>query len=383
MTTVYLDHSATTPVRPEVLDAMLPFLRDAYGNAGSIHAFGRAARRAVDDARDQVAALLHADPREIVLTSGGTESNNLAIRGAVAAVAPGRRRIVVSAVEHHAVLHAAEYVRANDGVELVVVGVDSMGRVDSDEIAAAVDDATVLVSVMHGNNETGTIQPVEAIARRCAERGVPFHCDAVQSVGKVPIDVDAWPVSMLSISGHKLGAPKGVGALYIRNGVSIAAQAVGGGQERGRRAGTENVAGIVALGKACEMARTEMGEASARMAQLRDVLERGILNCIPQAQVNGSQSHRLPHILNVGFPGADGESLVLAFDSLGIAVSSGSACTAGSLDPSHVLLAMGLSYGRAQSAVRFSLGTTTTPAEIESVVARTPDVVRRCSARSH
>ncbi len=325
MTRIYLDHSATTPVRPEVLDAMLPFLRDTYGNAGSIHRFGREARRAVDDARDQVAALINADPRAIVFTSGGTESDNLAVLGAVAADRRARRRIVVSAVEHHAVLDAAEYSRKHDGTDVVIVGVDSDGLVDLNEIAAAINDHTALVSVMHGNNETGTIQPVDRIAELCADRGVIFHCDTVQSVGKVPIDVAKWPVGMLAISGHKIYAPKGVGACYVRNGVKIEAQAVGGAQERERRAGTENVPGIVALGLACELARTEMDETGARIAALRDALERGILDRVHGAYVNGSRKRRLPHVLNVGFPGADGESLVFALDTEGIAVSSGAA----------------------------------------------------------
>ena len=382
MTRIYLDHSATTPVRPEVLDAMLPFLRDTYGNAGSIHRFGREARRAVDDARDRVAALVNADPREIVFTSGGTESDNLAVLGVVAADRRTQRRIVVSAVEHHAVLDAAGYSRQHDGTDVVNVGVDSDGLVDLDEIAAAINDDTALVSVMHGNNETGTIQPVDRVAGLCAERGVIFHCDTVQSVGKVPIDVAKWPVGMLAISGHKIYGTKGVGACYVRNGVKIEAQAVGGAQERERRAGTENVPGIVALGMACELARTEMDETSVRIATLRDALERGILDCVHGAYVNGSRKHRLPHVLNVGFPDADGESLVLALDTEGIAVSSGAACTAGSLDPSHVLLAMGLPHVQAQSAIRFSLGRDTTRAEIVRVLERLPEVVARTHARS-
>lgn len=379
---IYLDHSATTPVRPEVLEAMLPFLRDVHGNAGSIHSFGREARRAVDDARDQVAALINADPREIVFTSGGTESDNLAIRGVLAADKRERRRIVASAVEHHAVLHAAEYVRKHDGIEVVVIPVDSEGLVDADEVAAAINDDTVLVSIMHGNNETGTIQPVEQIAAICAERGVVFHSDTVQSIGKVPVDVMQWPVGMLAISGHKLYAPKGVGACYVRNGVRIEPQAVGGAQERQRRAGTENVPGIVALGKACEFARAEMAETSARIARLRDVLEQGILAKVPGVCINGSRELRLPHILNVGFPGVDGESLLLALDVEGIAVSSGAACTAGSLDPSHVLLAMGIPHDLAQSAIRFSLGRSTTRQEIDEVTNILPKVVKRIAGKS-
>lgn len=374
---VYLDHSATTPVRPEVLEAMLPYLGDVYGNAGSIHRFGRAARRAIDDARDHVAALINADPREIVFTSGGTEAINLAIRGAVAADAHGHSRIVLSAVEHHAGLHVADHVRRHDGIEVVTAGVNRDGIVDEMEVDVYANAETLLVSIMHGNNETGTMQPVERIAERCAERGVLFHCDTVQSAGKAPIDVKRWPVSMLAISGHKIGGPKGVGACFVRDGVTIEAQQAGGAQERERRAGTENVPGIAGLGKACELARKELDETSARMAALRNTLECGILECVPGAYVNGSREHRLPHVLNIGFPGADGESLVLAFDTEGIAVSSGAACTSGSLEPSHVLLAMGIAYEQAQSAVRFSLGRNTSEAEIRFVLDRLPEIVSR------
>lgn len=382
MNRIYFDHSATTPVRPEVLDAMLPFLRNTYGNAGSIHRYGREARRAIDDARDQVAALINADPREIIFTSGGTESDNMAILGALAAH-PSRRHLIVSSVEHHAVLHPAQYAHKHHSVEFTILGVDPAGRIDLNELSGAITDQTALVSVMHGNNETGTIQPVREIAALCVEHGVIYHCDTVQSIGKVPIDVACWPVSMLAISGHKIGAPKGIGACYVRNGVKIEAQQVGGGQERERRAGTENVAGIVALGKACELARLELAETSKQITALRDQLERGILEKVPGAYVNGSRIHRLPHIVNIGFPGVDGESLVLAFDSAGIAVSSGAACTAGSLDPSHVLLAMGVSYENAQSAIRFSLGRNTSHDEIDYLIDLVPDLVGRALAKTH
>ncbi|MCC6793787.1 MAG: cysteine desulfurase [Candidatus Hydrogenedentes bacterium] len=382
MQSIYLDHSATTPVRPEVLDAMLPYLRATFGNAGSIHRYGREARRAIDDARDQVAALINADPREIVFTSGGTESDNMAIRGALAAQ-PSRRHLIVSSVEHHAVLHPAEYAHKHDGAELTILGVDPAGRIHLDELTNAITDRTALVSIMHGNNETGTIQPVEEIAELCTARGVLYHCDTVQSIGKVPIDISRWPVGMLAISGHKIGAPKGVGACYVRNGVKLEAQQVGGGQERERRAGTENVAGIVALGKACELARMELSESEVRLAALRDQLERGVLENVPGAYVNGSRAHRLPHIVNIGFPGADGESLVMAFDTAGVAVSSGAACTAGSLDPSHVLLAMGVSFENAQSAIRFSLGRESTIDQIDYLIHLVPALVGRALAKPH
>lgn len=377
MTRIYLDHSATTPVRPEVFDAMEPYLRDRFGNAGSVHAFGREARKAIDDARDQVAALINADPRDIVFTSGGTESDNLAVRGIVAAGRTPRKRVIVSVVEHHAVLHAAEYVRKHDGIDLVTVGVDREGRVDPGEIAAHLNDDTVLVSVMHANNETGTIQPVEEIAALCAERGVVFHSDTVQSAGKIPVDVSAVPIDLLAISAHKIYGPKGVGACFVRKGVRLEPQAVGGAQERERRAGTENVAGIVGLGKASELARLEMKEMGERLARLRDRLEQSILSQARGAYVNGSTTQRLPNITNIGFSGVEGESLVLGLDVEGVAVSSGSACTAGSLDPSHVLLAMGLDYEAAQSAVRFSLGKDTTESEITRVCEILPAVMSR------
>lgn len=377
MNAIYLDHSATTPVREEVFAAMEPFLRGQFGNAGSIHRFGRECRRAVDDAREQVAALIHADPREIYFTSGGTESDNLALRGVPAADGRKKRRIVTTSVEHHAVLHAAEHARKHDGIEVSIVGVDGEGLVDPEAIGSFIDDDTVLVSVMHANNETGAVQPMEAIAALCAERGVPFHTDAVQSAGKLPIDVRDTPIGLLAISGHKLYAPKGVGACYIRKGIDIVPQALGGFQERERRAGTENVAGIVALGTACELARNEMASATAvRLRRLRDRLEQGVLR-IPGTAINGPIERRLPGLSNVRFDGVEGESMVLGLDMEGIAVSSGAACTSGSLDPSHVLLAMGQSYETAQSAVRFSLGIGTTDAQIDRVLDVLPRLVER------
>ena len=380
MVSIYLDHSATTPVRDEVFAAMEPYLRTRFGNAGSIHRFGRECRRAVDDAREQVAALIHADPREIVFTSGGTESNNLALRGIPAATDHKRRRVITTAIEHHAVLHAAEHTRKRDGVDVRVVGVDADGLVNVDEIASLLDDDTVLVSVMHANNETGAVQPIETIAALCAERGVSFHTDAVQSAGKLPIDVRSVPIAMLAISGHKLYAPKGVGACYIRKGIDVVPQALGGFQERERRAGTENVPGIVALGKACELAGNEMQETAARLTRLRDRLQTGILERIPGTAINGPIDQRLPGLLNIRFDGVEGESMVLGLDMEGIAVSSGAACTSGSLDPSHVLLAMGQSHEVAQSAVRFSLGIGNTDAEIDRVLDVLPKLVERLRA---
>jgi len=374
---IYLDHSATTPVRPEVLEAMHPYFTASFGNAGSIHAFGREARKAVDDARDQVAALLNADPREIVFTSGGTEADNLAILGAIEALPVNKRRIVTTSIEHHAVLHACERARLRLGAEVFVMPVGKDGIVDAEETMSHIDERTAIVSVMHANNEIGTIQPIEQIARACAERGVCFHTDAVQSVGRIPIDLRTLPVSFLALSGHKINAPKGIGACFARKGTEFAPQSVGGAQERDRRAGTENVAAIVGLGKACELARAGMAQESERIQRLRDRFETGIMIAIPGAHVNGTRDRRLPHLTNICFPGVEGESIILGLDMEGIAVSSGSACTSGSLEPSHVLLALGLDYEHAQSAVRFSLGRGTTGPDIDRAMAATTQLVRR------
>jgi cysteine desulfurase len=380
MDRIYLDHCATTPVRPEVLEAMLPYLGDRFGNAGSVHAFGRECRKAVDEAREQVAELLHAAPREILFTSGGTEADNLAIRGMVAVDAHSQKNIVVSAVEHHAVLHAAEYVERHDAVIVRIAGVDSHGLIDTNEVAGLIDRDTLLVSVMHANNETGAIQPVQLLAELCAERGIPFHSDAAQSAGKIPIDVRSTPVSLLALAGHKLYAPKGVGALYLRNGTQLVPQALGGSQERGRRAGTENVAGIVALGKACELAKREMAQTGDRLRELRDLLQNRLLEAIPDTFVNGPLDHRLPHVLNMTFRATDGESIVLGLDTEGIAVSAGATCTAGAVKPSHVLHAMGLTSEDARCAIRFSLGLSNTRAQIERVFDILSRLVRRLRA---
>ena len=341
---IYLDHAASTPVRPEVREAMLPWLDGHPGNPTSLHRPGREARRAIDLAREQVAALIHADPREIIFTSGGTEANNLALRGMLKTGG----HLLTTAVEHHSVLHTAE------------------GRVENFE--EHLTDDTALVSVMHANNETGVLQPIEPIAAACRARGIPIHTDAIQSAGKLPIDVTQPPLDLLSLSAHKLNGPKGVGALYVRHGIDLIPQAIGGTQERTRRAGTENVPGIVGLGVACELSQQEMETESARLAQLRDQLEQAILKQIPGSWLNGNCDHRLPHITNLGFPDTEGEVIMMAVDAKDIAVSTGSACTSGSIDPSHVLLAMGQDYAKAHAAVRFSFGRENTPEEIERVV---------------
>jgi cysteine desulfurase len=380
MTPIYLDHSATTPVRPEVVEAMLPYLRETFGNPGSVHSFGRAARRAVDDARDQVAALINAHPREIVFTSGGTEADNLAILGAVVASNRMRKGIVTTAIEHHAVLDAARNAAEQDNVTLEVIKPDASGVVAPPSVLDAIVDDTAVVSVMHANNETGAIQPIQLIAEACADRGVPFHSDAVQSLGRVPVDVKKTPVSLLAMSAHKIYGPKGTGACYVRKGVEIAARQIGGGQERELRGGTLNVAGIVGFGTACDLARTELEDAAHRLEQIRDRLEEGLLAQIEKCSVNGGTTPRLPHLTNLSVDGVEGESLVLSLDMEGIAVSSGSACTSGSLDPSHVLLAMGQPAEQAQRAVRLSLGRDTTDADIDRVLDVLPRVVDRLRA---
>ena len=378
---IYLDHSATTPVRPEVLEAMLPFLREHHGNAGSLHRFGRNCRRAVETAREQVAALINAEPREILFTSGGTESDNLAIRGIVEATDRKAIRLVTTAVEHHAVLHVCESLARANRVDLQVAGVDQEGLVDPDAVEALLGDETVLVSVMHANNETGVVQPLERIGALCRERGIPFHSDTVQSAGKLPLDVRKLPLDLAAISGHKLYGPKGIGALFVRSGTGIEPQAVGGAQERGRRAGTENVAGIVGLGRACELLSGELQSTSKQMEVLRDRLQEGALATVPDAGINGSTAHRLPNSLNMAFNDLDGERMMFALDQEGIAVSTGSACTAGSLDPSHVLLAMGQSHEHASSAIRFSLGRDNTEEEIDRVISLLPGLVEQLHER--
>ncbi len=377
MDRIYLDHSATTPIREEVRAAMEPYFGAEFGNAGSVHAFGRAARKAVDDARDHVAALLNADSREIYFTSGGTESNNWVIQRATQSSDSGPASLVTSAIEHHAILHPAEYMKNAIGVDVRIVPVDATGRVQSEAVAGRVDDSTTLVSIMHANNETGVIQPIDEIATVCADRGVAFHTDAVQSVGKIPFDVKKTPVAFASISAHKIYGPKGVGALYVRKGADLDAWMLGGFQERERRAGTENVAGIVGLGKAAELIRADRDNDARQIEKLRDALETSLVQQVPGAVVHGEGQPRLPGLLNLGFPGIEGESMILGLDVEGIAVSSGSACTSGSLDPSHVLLAMGIAYSEAQSAVRFSLGRGTTEAEIARTVAAVGRVVTR------
>jgi cysteine desulfurase len=373
--TVYLDHAATTPLRREVLDAMLPYLTEVYGNPSSAHGPGRAARAALDGAHERVAALLGAEPREIVFTSGGTEANNLALKGAAWAGKGRGHRIVTSAVEHHAVGHALRYLE-KFGFEIVEVPVDRYGRVDPDEVEAALTDRTILVSVMLANNEVGTVQPIRAIAERVkSRRGVLLHVDAVQAAPYVPLDLRDLRADLLSIAAHKFEGPKGVGVLFLRHGTHILAQQHGGTQERHRRAGTENVAGAVGLARAYELAREEQPAANARLAALRERLQAAVL-AVPGTELTGHPTERLPGLLSLIARDVDGSAVTVGLDLEGIAASVGSACTTGSTEVSHVLTAMGYPDDEARGALRLSLGRTTTDEDIE----RASEVVPRVLA---
>src|SRR5580693_9417862 len=381
----YLDYNATTPVDPAVLEAMLPFLSDNFGNASSIHSPGQRARAAVDRARDSVASLLGAKPSEIVFTSGGTESDNLSIFGLVSGVAPksaaGRKHIITMAFEHHAILHSCQALE-QQGIEVTYMPVGSAGLVDPDEIRRALRPETILISVMHTNNELGTIQPIDEIGRIAAEADIYFHCDAVQSAGKLALNVNHLRVDLLSISAHKIYGPKGVGALYVRTGTPLAPQFHGGHHERDRRPGTENVPGIVGLGRAAELARKSLMTDCARITSLRNRLEEALLAACADARVNGKPAQRVPNTSNISFHAAGGEALVIALDLQGIACSTGAACSSGAVGPSHVLIAIGLSPDEARSSLRLSLGRTTTPAEIDQVIAVIPQAVERLRALS-
>jgi cysteine desulfurase len=362
----YFDHNATTPVAPEVLETLVACLGQVYGNASSIHHFGQAAKQRLEAARRQVAALIHADAAEVVFTSGGTEADNLAVLGAVHA-APGRdKHVITTAIEHPAVLAAcAELER--EAVAVTRVRVGSSGVVNPDDVRSALRPATVLISVMHANNELGTIQPIVEISRIAREATVPLHVDGVQALGKIPVDVNALGADLYSMSGHKLYAPKGVGALYVRKGTRLVARAFGGHQERERRPGTETVPGAVALGAAAELAGRNLAAESERLAALRDRFENAVLGRISGAGINGARWSRTPNTSNLYFEGLDGEALVIALDLRGFAVSTGAACSSGAIAPSHVLTAIGLGADRARASMRFSLGRTNTAAEVDGL----------------
>jgi cysteine desulfurase len=369
---IYLDHNATTPLRTEVLDAMLPYLGAVFGNPSSIHGYGQEARRAVDKARQQVADLIGARPAEIVFTSGGTEADNLALRGRVSGAE--RPHVVTSAVEHPAVLNTCQDLERH-GVEVAYLPVDASGRVAPSALEAALRPSTCLVSVMLANNDVGTLQPIEALAQITAQRGLPLHTDAVQAAGKLPLNVDRLGVDLLSLSSHKIYGPKGSGALYVRQGTHLKPQLTGGEHERGLRAGTENVAAIVGFGEACALAGAELKREAAQLTALRDRLQAGILARIEGAGVNSLEAPRLPNTLNVGIRGLEGEDLLMNLDLLGIAASTGSACSSGTVEPSHVLIAMGLTRVQAASALRFSLGRDNTEQDVDRTLAKLEQVV--------
>jgi cysteine desulfurase len=378
MRRIYLDNNATTPVLPDIFEAMRPYFAERFGNASSIHHHGQETRAAVENARESVAALLGASPSEIVFTSGGTEGDNLAIAGLAA---PGAH-VITSGVEHHAVLQACRHLE-NLACDVTVLPVDGRGLVDPDDVRRALRPKTKLVSIMMANNETGVLQPVEEIGKIAADAGVPFHTDAVQAAGKVAIDVNRIGCHALTISGHKMHAPQGVGALSIRKGTQLAPLFHGGRHERSRRAGTENVPGIVALGKAAELAKAGLDRGDDRkLAALRDKLEHGILAQVDDTGVNGEGARRVPNTTNIHFDHIEAESLVIALDLKGLAVSTGSACSSGAIEPSHVLIAMGLQTDQARASIRFSLGKQTTEEEIDWALSLVPETVARLRAIS-
>ena len=376
MTRCYFDHNATTPVSPEVFEAMAPLLREDFGNASSIHHYGQRAKRHLESARRQVAGLIHAQPQEIVFLSGGTEADNLAVFGTVRNAARAARHVITTAIEHPAVLGACAQLE-REGVEVTRVAVSAEGVVDPEAIRRALRPETVLVSVMHANNELGTVQPIGEIARVAREAGVAFHSDGVQALGKIPVDVAALGVDLYSVSGHKVYAPKGEGALFVRRGTAIGSVQFGGHHERDRRPGTENVPGAVALGRAAEWLAENQDAEAERLRALRDGLERALLDRVPACGVNGAGAPRTPNTSNMYFDGIAGEALVIALDLKGFAVSGGAACSSGAVEPSHVLTAIGLSPERARSSIRFSLGRLNTAGQVEALVEAVAGAVER------
>jgi cysteine desulfurase len=383
MNRVYLDFNATTPVEPAVLDAMLPYFSAEFANAASIHTPGQRARAAVETAREQVAALIGARPQEIVFTSGGTESDNHAIFGIVSSSLTSFTsstsltsppHIITTAIEHEAVFNACQALE-KEGVRVTYLPTDRQGLIDLEELRRAIRPQTVLITIMHANNELGTVQPLEEIGRIAKEADVYFHTDAVQSAGKIPIDVNKLQVDLLSISGHKLYAPKGIGALYVRGGTRLRQLLYGGHHQRGFRPGTENVAGIVGLGKAAEIARKSFAEDARRISALRDKLQQGLVQSVPQSRVNGAAAPRTPNTTNIVFPGVEGEALLIALDLKGLACSTGAACSSGAVEPSHVLTAIGLPADEARASLRFSLGRHTSPADIDFALNVVPSAV--------
>ncbi|MGI5998884.1 MAG: cysteine desulfurase NifS [Lutispora sp.] len=373
---IYLDHSATTSTKPEVLEEMIPVFTDYFGNPSSIYSFGREAKKLVDKSRERVAKALGALPEEIFFTAGGSESDNWVLRGVSYANKNRGNHIITTSIEHHAILHTCEQLE-KEGFEVTYLPVDSYGMISLEDLKAAITDKTILISIMYANNEIGTIQPIEEIGKIARERNIYFHTDAVQAVGNVKIDVKAQNIDMLSLSAHKFYGPKGVGALYVRKGTKIANLITGGGQERGRRAGTENVPGIVGLGKAIELATENIDKYNEKLLKLRTKLINGVMEKIPYTRLNGHPEKRLPGNANFCFQFIEGESLLLNLDMKGVAASSGSACTSGSLDPSHVLLAIGLPHEIAHGSLRLTLGDENTEEDVDYVLEVLPEIVQR------
>jgi cysteine desulfurase len=376
MKRVYLDHSATTPVHPEVLEAMLPYYGNTFGNPSSIHSFGQETKKAVDEARERVALLIDADLSEIVFTGCGTEADNLALRGVAYANEAKGKHIITSSIEHHAIVNTCKYLEKK-GFRITYLPVDKYGLVDPDEVKEAIKNDTILISIMYANNEVGTIEPISEIGAIAKDRGIYFHTDAVQAAGKIPVNVQDLKVDLLSMSAHKLYGPKGIGALYIRKGVRIVPLFYGGHQEDARRAGTENVPGIVGFGKTCEIALRDLQYQMDYLKALRDRLQAGLMEKLDYIHINGHPTQRLPNILNISFEFVEGESVVLNLDMEGIAASTGSACTSGSLTSSHILMSMGISHVIAQGSLRFSLGRENTKEEIDFTIKEVVEVVER------
>lgn len=374
MKTIYFDNNATTNIAPEVLDEMLPYLRELYGNPSSMHTFGGQLHRKIEEARLRVANLLGAEPEEIIFTSCGTESDNTGLMSAVESV-PHKKHIITSRVEHPAVLNFCKHL-ARKGYRATYLPVSKQGQLNVDELVKALDEDTAVVSLMYANNESGVIFPVAELGEMLKERGILFHTDAVQAVGKIPIDLKKLPVDILSLSGHKLHAPKGVGALYVRKGARFHPYIIGGHQEHGRRAGTENVASIIALGKACELAGDKLSQEVIYLKGLRDKLENALLKFCPDARINGDVNSRLPNTTNISFEYVEGEAILLRLNEFGICASSGSACTSGSLEPSHVLRAMGVPATLIHGSIRFSLSRYNTEAEVDKVIEIMPPVIK-------
>jgi cysteine desulfurase len=381
MRTIYLDHAATTPTRPEVVKAMLPYFTDAFGNPSSIHFLGQEAKGAIEEARTKVAELIDARSEEIVFTSGGTEADNFALKGVVYANEHKGNHIITSSIEHHAVMEVCKFLERR-GFRITRLPVDKYGLVDPQDVKRAITDKTILISVMHANNQVGTIEPVEEIGKIAREARVYFHTDAVQTVGHIPVNVDELKVDLLSIAAHKLYGPKGVGALYVRKGTRLVSLMHGGEQEKRRRAGTENVPAIVGLGKAVEFAGQEMGKEAERLAYLRDKLIKGLVEKIDHIRLNGHPTRRLPNNVNVSVDFVEGESMLLNLDLEGICASTGSACSSAILEPSHVLLALGLPPEQAHGSLRLTLGRENTEADVERVLEVLPGIVARLRAMS-